>query len=231
MAFTAAVNNVGQVADEVLWNQFADAFLALFGIDDPTATALLRLVLPRATSLPGSPEAGEMAIDTNVSADGRQYRYGEAGLWVPYLPYRQFARASTYVNAFTTNSLSWVVIDDAEVTLTTTGGRLKVWLSGGYISVLCSASTSAGASLGIFVDGVLATDTNGLFTITPGFTAVGIENVVNPQMYLPAAAFGMADIGGLAPGSHTVDLRALVSASDSEFGMSGARLIVEEHGD
>lgn len=93
MAAIVTIGSDGAVQESyVHFDQYANALNAVLGITDTAQDALGRLVLPRATSRPGSPSAGMIYYDTDL--DEPFFYDAFSSLWRPF-PVTKFKTADT----------------------------------------------------------------------------------------------------------------------------------------
>lgn len=211
------------VADDL--NQLVDTLNAVLGITDTAQDALGRLVLPQATSLPGSPSVGELSFQTDEGvqgASGRLYvRHGDDGagndIWVPYQPLRQQQLSAAFSSGF--SSTSYSDITDATVSITTTGGDILIMVVGGATTGANSQVTISGDATLSYVTVRAVVDSTNLQFSTLGSSATnqGLYATWPMWRYRPVA------------GSHTVKLQGAVGHS-GVTGTGAGQLLVIEYG-
>lgn len=222
MAAIVAVVNGVTVEDAVHFNQFKDAFNAILGVTDSAQDALGRLVLPQGTSLPGSPTEGMEFWKTDAGDNGRlQIRDGN-GVWVPYMPLRQYVEGTEVTANQTITSTSFTDATGLTLSITTTGGRIEIGIrpangldvNGGSMLWNNSGGTPGGAG-GSLRAVVGATE---LGQIDAELT--GDANSVLWAIRYPVSAYRW--IYRPAAGTYTVKLQAKVQTNGRlQYGASG----------
>lgn len=237
------VNGVTAEQD-VHFNQYADAFKNIFDIDDTTQEGPNRFIVPKlVTGNPGSPETGRMWFteDEGASNVGGRLKIQHAnngGQIVPYLPLRQIKRGPLALTAdFLTTSTTFVDVTNLTVSITVTGGRVRITIvpidGNPYLSVGSTGVLAAFNKYGALRAVVGATN---LASHLFGDTAVPVDT---STIAFPLSAFvwDVAPGGGvLTPGTYTVKIQACVLSTSSRLaigfgGGSGVQIQVEEYGD
>lgn len=219
-------------------NQLVDSLSAVLGITDTAQDALGRLVIPRGTSLPGSPSTGMEFFKTNEgveSSGGRKYvRHAKNGsgaaVWVPYLPIRQIVRSSELGSNQSITSATMTDVSGLSVSITTTGGKL-------FIAVVNSLNT-VGAISEIFITD--STNALGSARAVVGSTNLSeLEVGAGPgsSVFVPLSSFQWWGYQPVA-GTYTVKLQARVDTAGGGQSINftgsingGCVLQVMEYGD
>lgn len=228
----SAIVLVGQngVVDEdyTFFDQYGNALNAVLGITDTAQDALGRLVLPRATSFPGSPSQGMASYRTDLGTYGRLHLRDGNSNWVPYLPLRQRAQGASSIN-FNTSSSSYTDVTNATVTVTTTGGRVRVTLipDGLGDSYVGLVNVSAGAAVPI--NGKIKLVMNGFDLGVQYMQFTAAANGVG--LFIPVSAFVWEGFPISPFTGGVVKLQALVNAGTVNIAINSAKLMVEELGD
>lgn len=204
-AIQYAVDGVTEEHD-VLFNQYGDALANIFGIDDTGDEGPARFVIPKHSgSDPTTPEQGRIWMRTDLGDAGRIF-FRHNAKTIPYLPLRQVV--SSVLGSTVVTSTSFIDIFTF-LTITTTGGRLKVYMCSGraddgtVVVGQCQIDKgSAGQLVSIIrlvIDGVVVGDAdfNGLFYAAGHFA-------------IPLSSY-IWNVYDVAAGGHTVKLQALVT--------------------
>lgn len=223
------------VADHIA--QLTSLANSALGLTVRSQTALGRIELPSVNSNPGSPANYQAWVRSDLGSGGRLHmrHSNDSGQNVPYMPYRQRQQAATKTT-FTSTSTSYTDVTNATVSITTTGGRLKVFLipEPGDLAT-CYATSSGGAQVIADVKCLVGATEIGTFELhfitsyqqgdgatnfSGGANAIAIGGLV--WEYMPPSA-----------GPYTVKLQAVssIGSGTPTFVLSGCRLVVEEVGD
>lgn len=224
MTTFATVSDGNVIIDDDV-NQYKDFLNAIF---EATTTngEIGRLVAPTAAAHPGTPALGMMYMKTNEgveSSGGRIYmRHAKNGsgaaVWVPYLPLRQRVEGASLIGA-SLNSTGYTDVTGATLSITTTGGRLHIFVIAGLVgSGQVTIIGGASSSLGGFQCLV------GAVTLAP--KSVGSAQLTNTTM---PGEYGTWEHQPAA-GTYTVKLQGTVLHATSSIAFTG-RLVVIEYGD
>lgn len=216
--------------DYSLFDQYGSVLSNVLGINDTAQDALGRLVIPRSTSDPGSPSQGMYNLRTDLGAGGRERMYS-AGVWLNRLHMRQFVISPKISSPQIVSGTSYVDITNLSISLTTSGGRLAIYLvamddspnsyqasvfwlnngafssgSGEYAKVVADIDGTNLASVGIFA---VVAGSNGASSYGPG----------SFRWYTAPLA-----------GAHTIKIKATltIGAGDILGFARGLGLVVEE---
>lgn len=226
MAAIVTVGANGTVDEDYThFDQYADTLNAVLGITDTAQDALGRLVLPRGVAYPGSPSEGMAVWRTDLGDNGRLHLRDGAGQWVPYIPLRQVVKSTELAAQVTINSGSLVDVTGLSISITTTGGRLRIWLAPSIVQ--------AGASY--LQLGSHASGNSGYVCANAGGVQLGshqIRSGANDTTEWPCSAL-VWDYKPAA-GTYTVKIQAAITNAALYFGGNangGIALVVEEWGD
>lgn len=237
MAAIYQVENGVTVWDEDDVNQYAQAFNAVLGITDTAQDELGRLVTPRGTSFPGTPSTGMQFFKTDegLGTLGKMY-VRHSGVWVPYVPLRQYIEGSEVIGNNTITSTSFADMTGLTLSITTTGGYLEIGVrpsnaddaNGSLFLVnLTGAEFGAEADIRAVVGATNLGQINNQISGDASSTLWGLGIPVSSLrwIYRPAA------------GTYTVKLQAKVATSNGRLqwgatalASSGPALYVKEFG-
>lgn len=223
MASIATVSN-GSITDEDDVNQYSEAFGNVFDVTTTNQDAPGRFVFPNSSSAPtASNFKAYIETDEGVeSAGGRlKIRHAKNGsgspVWVSYLPFRQRVAAAASASGTITGT-SYADITGATVDITTTGGRLRIFVE-------CDVTT--GYSLNIIGDA-----SSSLFALK---CLVGATNAGEPSLGATTPSLILQctwpewSVQPVA-GTYTVKLQGKVIHSGEVMAPAG-RLVVWEYAD
>lgn len=123
-AIVHVTNNVTKW-DASQLNQYNDALSNIFGISDTAQDALGRLVIPHATSNPGTPSVGMINFRTDLNLP---YIYDANGNWVPIIALKQRV-TKQLIGVQAVGVAAWTDIGGFTLNIVTTGGRLKIYFA------------------------------------------------------------------------------------------------------
>lgn len=224
MAAIVTVSDGNVIIDDDV-NQLVSTLSAVVGVTDTAQDALGRMVFPKSTSAPGTPSTAMFYMKTDEGVEsaggrlyGRQAKNGSgAAVWVPYLPLRQRVAGAAIISGTITGT-SYADITDATLNITTTGGRLRIFVEG---------DVTSGYSLSILGDG-----TSSIFAIKAlvGATSAGEATLgaTTPSLALQCnwPEFSAQPVAG----TYTVKLQGKITHS-GEVLIPAGRLVVIEYGD
>lgn len=207
-------------------NQVIRALSNQFGLLADDQVRLGRLALPVVTATPTTPVAGMAWWRSDLGSNGRLHLYDGAGQVVPYMPLRQVQKSAELGGVVTITSTTPADVTGLSISITTTGGRLRIMLvpgtAGGQITLSCSGAISNPFS-------TLYADIGGV-SIPQDFRFIGDAASAAWTIGIPPSAF-VWDYQPAA-GTYTVKIQAAVNGANMEVAArTGIALLVEEWGD